>query len=234
MHVSPLFSLFLFSSSSTFPSLPFSIFLLPLNTAQPTSTAPMATSTSCEPPKITVRLILICYFPRAAWLRVTLSLTHSHTSIDPMILSLTDIIIMQIINKYLEDVLQELSPSPKSKRIQFVKPMTKGRGGNPDTLSIRVSELSTLVPPPDHLRTAIEAVGRWSTTASFDGTTHRCSKINREAVETNLLAAFEKRKWKLKLINKIISIYVLSFTFFLVCMHWKNLTQESSRESTKV
>ena len=43
-------------------------------------------------------------------------------------------------------------------------------------------------------RPPIEAVGRWSATASFDGVTHRCAKIDREAVNKKLLAACEKRK----------------------------------------
>ena len=102
---------------------------------------------------------------------------------------------MQIVNKYLKEVYAELRGSPKSENVKVVKSLTVGRG-YPDSLALKMSFLKHVVPPPDHLKPAIEAVGRWSCTTSFNGTIHRCIKINRNCINKELLSSFDDCKNK--------------------------------------
>ena len=78
-------------------------------------------------------------------------------------------------------------------KLTVVKPHTVGRG-YPDTVALQMSFLKDVVPPPDHLKPAVEAVGRWSCTTSFNGTIHRCIKINRKSIDKELLSSFDDCK----------------------------------------
>ena len=77
--------------------------------------------------------------------------------------------------------------------LNIVKPKTVGRG-YPDSIAISMPFLKDVVPPPDHLKPAVEAVGRWSCTTSFNGKTNRCVKIYRKYINKDILSSFDDCK----------------------------------------